>query len=175
MGSGAAGWRQNADRLKCCILGVAMMAASNAAAQVEYVDPTIGNVGILLEPTRPTVYLPNSMVRIYPMRAGCAGRSDRVLSPDHQFSSHAGVVQHHARARRRPQPTIRKRPRLITTPTRFDDSLIRAEFSPTERCGYFRFTFPDGNASRRAGQPHAPATCMRRTEAQSAAKNDSAT
>ena len=38
-----------------------------------------------------------------------------------------------------------------TTPyyysTRFDDSLIRTEFSPTERCGYFRFTFPDGKAS----------------------------
>ena len=27
---------------------------------------------------------------------------------------------------------------------RFDDSLIRTEFSPTERCGYFRFTFPSG-------------------------------
>src|SRR5882724_7441772 len=33
-----------------------------------------------------------------------------------------------------------------TTPyyyaTRFDDSLIRTEFTPTARCGYFRFTFP---------------------------------
>src|SRR5207302_1192312 len=38
-----------------------------------------------------------------------------------------------------------------TTPyyysTRFDDSLIRTEFSPTERCGYFRFTFPKGSAA----------------------------
>ena len=38
-----------------------------------------------------------------------------------------------------------------TTPyyysTRFDDSLIQTEFTPTERCGYFRFTFPDGKAS----------------------------
>ena len=37
-------------------------------AQVEYVDPTIGGVGLMLEPTRPTVHLPNSMVRVYPMR-----------------------------------------------------------------------------------------------------------
>ena len=37
-------------------------------AQVEYVDPTIGGVGLLLEPTRPTVHLPNSMVRVYPVR-----------------------------------------------------------------------------------------------------------
>jgi predicted alpha-1,2-mannosidase len=51
-----------------------------------------------------------------------------------------------------------------TTPyyysTRFDDSLIQTEFSPTERCGYFRFTFPRGNASlvvanRQSGTLHA--------------------
>ncbi len=38
-----------------------------------------------------------------------------------------------------------------TTPyyysTRFDESLIQTEFTATERCGYFRFTFPDGKAS----------------------------
>ncbi len=28
--------------------------------------------------------------------------------------------------------------------TRFDDSLIQTEFTPTARCGYFRFTFPSG-------------------------------
>ena len=37
-------------------------------AQVEYVDPNIGGVGYLLEPTRPTVSLPNSMLRFYPAR-----------------------------------------------------------------------------------------------------------
>jgi predicted alpha-1,2-mannosidase len=38
-----------------------------------------------------------------------------------------------------------------TTPyyysTRFDESLIQTEFTATERCGYFRLTFPDGKAS----------------------------
>jgi predicted alpha-1,2-mannosidase len=38
-----------------------------------------------------------------------------------------------------------------TTPyyysTRFDESLIQTEFTATERCGYFRFSFPNGNAS----------------------------
>jgi len=33
-----------------------------------YVDPTIGNVGLLLQPTRPTVQLPNQMMRIHPQR-----------------------------------------------------------------------------------------------------------
>jgi hypothetical protein len=41
-------------------LAVFILFASDAVAQVDYVDPTIGNIGILLVPTRPAVYLPNS-------------------------------------------------------------------------------------------------------------------
>src|SRR5580692_7617004 len=37
-------------------------------AQVEYVNPRMGGLGFLLEPTKPTVSLPNSMVRVYPVR-----------------------------------------------------------------------------------------------------------
>src|SRR5687768_3944592 len=35
---------------------------------LKYIDPTIGNVGRLLEPTRPTVQLPNQMIRFTPQR-----------------------------------------------------------------------------------------------------------
>ena len=37
-------------------------------AQVDYVDPAMGGQGFMLEPTKPTVSLPNSMVRVYPVR-----------------------------------------------------------------------------------------------------------
>jgi predicted alpha-1,2-mannosidase len=43
-------------------------AATQATANLNYVDPTIGNVGRLLEPTRPTVQLPNQLMRMYPLR-----------------------------------------------------------------------------------------------------------
>src|SRR5690606_11430926 len=33
-----------------------------------YVDPTIGGVGLILEPTRPLVHLPNSMLRVHPLK-----------------------------------------------------------------------------------------------------------
>src|SRR5437762_6384773 len=39
-----------------------------ANAQLDYVDPSIGSVSFLLEPTRPTVSLPNSLLRMYPVR-----------------------------------------------------------------------------------------------------------
>ncbi len=35
---------------------------------LDYVDPTIGGVGVILQPTRPAVHLPNSMLRVFPMR-----------------------------------------------------------------------------------------------------------
>ena len=35
---------------------------------VDYVDPRVGNVGQLLEPTRPTVQLPNQLIRFTPQR-----------------------------------------------------------------------------------------------------------
>jgi predicted alpha-1,2-mannosidase len=39
-----------------------------AQSNLSYVDPTIGGVGLILEPTRPTVQLPNCMLRSYPMK-----------------------------------------------------------------------------------------------------------
>jgi len=113
---------------------------------VEYVDPTIGNVGILLVPTRPAVYLPNSMVRVYPMRDDAM--DDRIASFPLTISSHRqpelfSIMPGDGSAAAFDQE--------ITTPyyysVRFDNSLLRTEFAPTERCGYFRFTFPNGHAS----------------------------
>src|SRR5690348_18132277 len=50
------------------VLIAALLIVEAASAQVEPVDPSIGGQGFLHEPTRPTVSLPNSMVRVYPVR-----------------------------------------------------------------------------------------------------------
>jgi len=117
-----------------------------ARAQVEYVDPTMGGQGFMLEPTRPTVSLPNSMVRVYPVR------KDQLDDQIHSFP--LTIISHrlgelfslmpadNANAGDEPQAYDQE----TTTPyyyaTRFDNSLIRTEFSPAAHCGYFRFTFP---------------------------------
>lgn len=120
--------------------------AAYGNAQVEYVDPTIGNVGILLAPTRPTVYLPNSMVRMYPLRKDAF--DDRIEAFPLTISSHRsselfGIMPGDGT----PAPYDQE----VTTPyyysTRFSESGVRAEFTATERCGYFRFTFSQGKAS----------------------------
>lgn len=50
-------------------LSVTAIAQQNAGkGNLKYIDPLIGNIGQLLEPTRPTVQLPNQMMRMYPNR-----------------------------------------------------------------------------------------------------------
>ncbi|MEI9960310.1 MAG: GH92 family glycosyl hydrolase [Limisphaerales bacterium] len=135
--------------------------AGLAHAQVEYVDPAMGGQGFMLEPIRPTVSIPNSMVRVYPVRR------DQL---DDQISSFPLTIVSHrlgelfwlmpgdgSPTAGNPQAYDQK----VETPyyysTRFDDSLIQTEFTPTAQCGYFRFTFPSGKpivllANRRGGE-----------------------
>src|ERR1022692_4962754 len=125
-----------------------------AKAQVDYVDPAIGGQGFLLEPTRPTVHLPNSMVRVFPVRKDQL--DDQIRSFPLTIISHrlgelfwlmpcdgtpdAGAWNH-------PAAYDQEKTTPYYFSTRFDDSLIQTEFTATERCGYFRFTFPKGRAS----------------------------
>jgi predicted alpha-1,2-mannosidase len=123
----------------------------HAQAQVEYVDPTMGGQGFMLEPTRPTVSLPNSMVRVYPVRKDQL--DDQIQSfpltiISHRLGELFWLMPGDATPGVDPWNRAQTWDQETTTPyyytTRFDDSLIRTEFTPAAHCGYFRFTFPSG-------------------------------
>jgi predicted alpha-1,2-mannosidase len=120
--------------------------AARAGAQVEYVDPTIGNVPILLAPTQPAVYLPNSMVRVYPLRSDPL--DDRIEAFPLTISSHRGGELFTIMPG---DGTPAAYDQQVATPYFYSarlpelDSMI--EFTATERCGYFRFAFSSGKAS----------------------------
>ncbi|HTI98112.1 MAG TPA: GH92 family glycosyl hydrolase [Dongiaceae bacterium] len=129
----------------------ALWLTTPARAQVEWVDPTIGGQGFMLEPTRPTVHLPNSMVRVYPVRKDQL--DDQIQSFPLFLIGHRGgelfwllPADGTTPANTWEQPQAYDQE--VTTPyyysTRFDDSLIQTEFTPAARSGYFRFTFPAG-------------------------------
>ncbi|MDB6018232.1 MAG: alpha,2-mannosidase [Pedosphaera sp.] len=132
-----------------------------ARAQSEFVNPAMGGQGFMLEPTRATVSLPNSMVRVYPVRKDQLDdqiRSFPLTIISHRLGELFWLMPGDG------LPDAWNRPvaydQEVQTPyyysARFDSSLIQTEFTPTEHCGYFRFTFPSGKpvvllANRRGG------------------------
>jgi predicted alpha-1,2-mannosidase len=129
----------------------AFPATAQTPTNLETVDPTIGNVGILLQPTRPTVHLPNQMVRFYPVRADYL--DDQISFFPLTISSHRkgelfGVMPYLGEPK---AETWGKRQTYdhdleITRPfyysTYFIDNDIKTEFTPGAKCGIFRFSFP---------------------------------
>lgn len=135
-----------ANNVAAGLVLVLMMFTAHAGAQVDYVDPTIGNVGILLEPTRPAVFLPNSMVRVYPIRKDAF--DDQIKSFPLTISSHRmNELFSIMPGDGGPAAYDQEKTTPYYYSTRFDESLIGVEFSAAERGGYFRFTFPKGKAS----------------------------
>ena len=133
------------------VLIAALLIVEAASAQVEFVDPSIGGQGFLLEPTRPTVSLPNSMVRVYPVRKDQL--DDRVHSFPLTIISHRmGELFWLMPSDGVPEPWDRPMAydQEVETPyyysVRFEPSLIQSEFTPSAHCGYFRFAFPSGKA-----------------------------
>lgn len=140
----------NRSSFQLPLLG-ALLCAGAATAQVEYVDPSIGGQGFMLEPTKPTVQLPNCMIRMYPMRKDQL--DDQIQSfPLSTVSHRLGELFWIMPAAGAPDDAAWRRPAAwdqeTLTPyyysTRFDGSLIQTEFTPAERAGHFRFTFPSG-------------------------------
>ena len=120
---------------------------SSVSAQVEHVDPTIGGVGLMLVPTRPLVHIPNSMLRVYPIR------KDQLDQKIRSFP--LSIVSHRLGELFSLMPGDNESPQVwdqeITTPyyysTLFVDTGVRTEFTTTERAGFYRFAFPDGKAT----------------------------
>ncbi len=120
---------------------------------LSYVDPKIGNVGHLLQPTRPTVQLPNQMMRMYPVREDYMDdqiRSFPLLVVSHRMGEvfavkpHAGAITADSWKRSLPYDHDLEvtRPWLYETYLVEDDITVR--YVPGEKAAIYRFSFPSG-------------------------------
>jgi predicted alpha-1,2-mannosidase len=132
-------------------------AADSGNGNLKYIDPRIGNVGWLLQPTRPTVQLPNQMIRVYPER------NDYI---DDQISSFPlSIVSHRLGEVFSMKPwsqtiTVNSwkqkqaydhdlevtRPWYYSTYLIDDD--ITVEFAAGKKVGFYRFNFGGGSHKR---------------------------
>lgn len=126
--------------------------AQTNSGNLRYIDPKIGNVGQLLEPTRPTVQLPNQVIRMAPIRANYL---------DDQISSFPlTIVSHRLGEVFSIKPSVQKiQAENWDQKLAFDHDLevihpwsystylvndeVTVEFVPGKKAGMFRFTFPE--------------------------------
>lgn len=73
-----------------CFVSLSFIAhAQKQISNLQFVDTRIGGVGLILEPTKPTVHLPNQMIRMFPIR------KDQI---DDQISGYTLTISSHRQA-----------------------------------------------------------------------------
>ncbi|MCJ7448674.1 MAG: GH92 family glycosyl hydrolase [Bacteroidales bacterium] len=137
----------------CYILVILSFTGCNnrqvSSGGLEYVDPDIGGVGLLLQPTRPTVQLPNQMIRVYPVRKDYLDDQIRYFPLtiiSHRLGELFGIMPFTGALSQEPPVSTWDNQLEISTPyflsTWLEAYNITVEFTPGEKTGYFRFTFP---------------------------------
>ena len=127
------------------------------ASLVDYVDPTIGNVGILLQPTRPTSQLPNQMIRMHPVRADYI--DDQISFFPLTMASHrngelfgvlpgTGNIETGTWKNRQTYDHQLEITKPFYYSTYLIDEDITTEFVPGNKSGFFRFSFPENGDKR---------------------------
>lgn len=130
---------------------------STPESLTQYVDPTIGNVSVLLQPTRPTAQLPNQSIRMHPVRADFI--DDQISFFPLTMASHRngelfGVlpgIGNPANGTWKSRQTYDHQLE-VTRPFFFStyliDEEITTDFAPAAKSGFFRFSFPDNGEKR---------------------------
>ena len=147
------------SRLKTFVLGFLWFIPIISLCQVgnlpvdnlQYVDPRIGNIAWLLEPTRPTVQVPNQLIRMYPERTDHL--DDRIkyfplTVAAHRIQNLFGIMPVSGEMDLTGNPISAWDSQLeITKPyyyfTWLEDYDIKVEFTPGKKAGFFSFSFPD--------------------------------
>jgi len=122
----------------------------NVTDELTYVDPDIGGVGLLLQPTRPTVQVPNQMIRVYPVRRDYLDDQIRYFPLSlisHRNGELFGIMPFTGDIISDQAASAWDNQLETVTPyylsTWLETSDITAEFVPGKKAGYFRFTYPD--------------------------------
>jgi len=142
--------------LQLCIMIFVILFSSckESTKQVDnlkYVDPRIGGIAPLLQPTRPRMHIPNSMVRMYPARRDY--RDDQIESfplivRSHRSNPIFNILPVSGDFPENQVPVSAWDQELeIASPYYFstwlEDFDITVEYSPGEKAGLYQFSFPE--------------------------------
>lgn len=147
----------SAFRLNYIFIAVSLVFLCSCGNQLlkdplSYVDPETGGVGLLLQPTRPTVQIPNQMIRVYPVRDDYLDDQIKYFPLtiiSHRNGELFGIMPFSGNTTAA-LPLSSWDPNLeISTPYYFSTWLesynITAEFTPGKKAGILRFTLPENS------------------------------
>ncbi|GAA4084080.1 GH92 family glycosyl hydrolase [Mucilaginibacter panaciglaebae] len=133
---------------------IAQQKKITALSPLDYVDPAIGGSGIVLQPTRQTVHLPNSMLRTFPMKQDqlddqitffplcvVSHRTEYAFS----FLPLKGKADDSFWGKRFTIATEKSTPYYYQADE--EDNGITVAFTPSAKSGFFQTDFQDGDNS----------------------------
>lgn len=146
----------------CCCSSISNSRAQDNSSNegtgnLKYIDPRVGNVGQLLQPTRPTVQLPNQLIRMYPERNDYL--DDQISSFPLTIVSHRLGEVFALKPWNKPVYADAWKQKLtydndleVTRPwyysTYLIDDEITTEFTAGKKTGIYRFTFSAGKTDK---------------------------
>lgn len=142
--------KKNIIIIGVCFLFCIQTTLAQSKSNLQYVDPTIGSVGLILVPTRPTTHLPNSMIRVFPSRKDQL--DDQIDFFPLTISSHRqpslfALMAFSGEANKETWRQSFTWDAEKTTPyyysVRLEETGDSIEFTPSARSGYFNFHFKD--------------------------------
>jgi len=121
---------------------LAGLGGTGMCANVDEVDPTIGTVAWLLQPTYPMVHLPHQMVRFHPYRADA--RSDQIDYFPLLMSSHRWDGTFAVRVGDGPMTYDHEKTKPYHYSVWLEEADAQLEFTPGSQSGFFRVTAEQG-------------------------------
>ncbi len=135
------------------ILSAILFSCSVKTDPLQYVDPNIGGVAPILQPTRPTVQLPNQMIRMYPNRADYL--DDQITSFPLSLISHRNGqlfrIMPFVGETTAPVSAWGKQNETVTPyfySVWLEDYDATLEFVPGAKTGFFRVQFPENTTPK---------------------------
>ncbi|MCC8426312.1 GH92 family glycosyl hydrolase [Mucilaginibacter sp. UR6-11] len=136
----------------CLLLINCSLIAQQKKSNLVYVDQAIGGVGLILEPTRPTIQLPNQLIRVFPVRKDALDdqisyfpltiASHRVISL-FSFMPVSGADRNLLWDKKQVYNYEVLTPYYYRSELGDEGNLI--EFSPSEKSGFFKISFKDNS------------------------------
>jgi predicted alpha-1,2-mannosidase len=120
---------------------------------VDYVNPLMGSISHMLVPTYPTVNLPNSMMRVFPVRSDYTGNVLKglpLIVTGHRSASALNVVPYQGEEAGLSSNMTLSYDREKICPYRYqvylDETQVEVDYAPSHQSAVYHFTFEKSEA-----------------------------